>query len=536
MRAADVLARRLAEAGCRYAFGMPGGEVLTLLDAFERAGIRFILCKHENYAGFMAEGVYHMTGAPGILLATIGPGIANGFNVVANAEQDRVPLIAVTGCLDAHEEQNYTHQIFNHRAAFEAVTKANFRFDAKAAEIIADKAVSIAMSKRRGPVLLDVPISVAAMDIGAPKPVRRAPEPPMQPAPSAALDEAKSLISKAKKPIMVAGLDVLDDPGAVDALSAFCHQHQMPLVTTYKAKGIMPESDPLVLGGAGLSPIADQIIMPVIEQADLIMLAGYDPIEMRAGWCDPWDPALVPVIEIAAETNRHYVHQASMSFIGDIGATLKALTPHAAHATNWTNGAIADAKHALSTAFKQGEVWGPTAIVETTRQVLPDDAVVTIDSGAHRILASQVFEARAPRTILQSTGLCTMGCALPLAMGAKLASPDRAVACFTGDGGLFMVMGELSTAAEHGLALPVIVFVDSQLALIEKKQRGMQLKSAGIDFKPLDIAKIGTAMGGYGVTVRDRDALAGAIRGALAADSFTLIACEIPPSSYDDRI
>lgn len=114
LRAADLVARRLYEAGCRYAFGMPGGEVLTIVDALEKAGIQFILCKHENSAGFMAEGAHHMTGAPGILVATVGPGAVNGVNVVANAQQDRVPLIILTGCVDATEALTYTHQVLDH--------------------------------------------------------------------------------------------------------------------------------------------------------------------------------------------------------------------------------------------------------------------------------------------------------------------------------------------------------------------------------------------------------------------------------------
>jgi acetolactate synthase I/II/III large subunit len=160
-RATDLLARRLYEAGCRTAFGMPGGEVLTLVDSLVAAGIRFVLCKHENAAGFMAEGTYHRTGAPGILVATVGPGAANGVNVVANAEQDRVPLIVLTGCVDPDEALTYTHQVFDHRALFDPITKETFTLTADGADVIADKAVAIAMGDRPGPVHIDIPISVA---------------------------------------------------------------------------------------------------------------------------------------------------------------------------------------------------------------------------------------------------------------------------------------------------------------------------------------------------------------------------------------
>ena len=131
LRAADLLARRLHEAGCRHAFGMPGGEVLTLVDALERAGIRFVLCHHETAAGFMAEGVWHRTGAPGILVATLGPGALNGVNVVGNAAQDRVPLLLLTGCVDADEALTYTHQVLDHQAVFRPLVKAGFRLTGK---------------------------------------------------------------------------------------------------------------------------------------------------------------------------------------------------------------------------------------------------------------------------------------------------------------------------------------------------------------------------------------------------------------------
>src|SRR6056297_2857588 len=131
-RAADILARRLHDAGCRHAFGMPGGEVLTLVDALDRAGIAFHLAKHENAAGFMAEAVHHRDGAPAILVATLGPGAMNAVNVVANAWQDRVPMIVLTGCVDADEALTYTHQVLDHRAVFGPITKATFTLTAGA--------------------------------------------------------------------------------------------------------------------------------------------------------------------------------------------------------------------------------------------------------------------------------------------------------------------------------------------------------------------------------------------------------------------
>ena len=228
IRAADIRARRLYEAGCRHAFGMPGGEVLTLVDALEKAGIRFVLAKHENAAGFMAEGVYHRDGAPGILVATLGPGAMNGVNVVANAHQDRVPLIVLTGCVDEAEAQQYTHQVLDHGAVFAPITKASFRLSAEAAGIAADRAVCVATDPRPGPVHVDVPIGVADQMVPDVAQPWRAPASPVAPV-GADLAQAREWLTEAERPVAVVGLDMLDQ-GA--ALGALLEGYGIPFVTS----------------------------------------------------------------------------------------------------------------------------------------------------------------------------------------------------------------------------------------------------------------------------------------------------------------
>ncbi len=532
-RAADRIAQRLYEAGCRHAFGMPGGEVLTLIDALARAGIAFHLVKHENSGGFMAEGVHHMDGAPAILVATVGPGLMNAVNVVANAMQDRVPLIVLSGCLDPDDALTYTHQVLDHRAVLAPVTKATFTLTAEGADTIADKALGIATEGRAGPVLIDVPIAVA--DAAAPAlRRRRADAAPVAPA-GTALEEIRGWVAEAERPVFVVGLDVLKD-GTGAALAEAAERLGIPVITTYKAKGVLPEDNPLALGGAGLSPRADALLLPFLQAVDLILCLGYDPIEMRPGWREIWDPATQRVIDIHAEPNHHYMHQATRSFVAHTGAALAALTEGIPPRETWPGGEPKALKAALSRAFPPDDAWGPGAIVDEVRTILPPDGVATVDSGAHRILLSQMWLCPAPHTLLQSSGLCTMGCAIPLAIGAKLAAPDRPVVAFTGDGGFLMVAGELATAAEMGLAPVVIVFVDSSLALIELKQRQRQLQNVGVDFAHHDFAGLGRALGGAGETVRNRAELRAALERALAADRFTVIAAEIEGQAYDGRI
>ncbi|TNJ43936.1 thiamine pyrophosphate-binding protein [Phaeobacter sp. B1627] len=539
LRAADVLARRLYDAGCRHAFGMPGGEVLTLIDALRKAGIAFHLAKHENCAGFIGEGVHHADGAPVLLVATLGPGALNGVNVVANAFQDRVPMLVLTGCVDADEAQTYTHQVLDQQAVFAPITKASFRLDAAAAGVIADKAVTLATAPRQGPVHIDVPITVATSPARE-RDLRQAPAGDTVPA-DAALAQAHHWLTDADRPVAIVGLDALC-PGGPDATRAFLETHQIPFITTYKAKGILAEDHPLCLGGAGLSPRADGHLRPLIDAADLILCIGYDPIEMRTGWRDLWDCRATRVIDISPEPNTHYMHQASLTLLSSLPATLTALTALTARSAPgasrplWTGGEVTTARAALDAAFPLTDDWGPAGVIAECMESLPPDALLTADSGAHRILLSQMWSCSEPRQLVQSSGLCTMGCALPLAIGRKLAEPDRTVVSFSGDAGFLMVAGELATAAELGIAPVFVVFVDASLALIDLKQRQRQLPGTGVDFGHHDYAAMGRAFGGHGHSVRTRSQLRAALTEAMAADRFTVIAAEINREGYDGRI
>lgn len=538
MNAADVIARRLHAAGCRTAFGIPGGEVLTLIDALERAGIRFVLAKHENAAGFMAEGTWHATGAPGILVATVGPGIANAFNVVANAAQDRVPLIVISGMIDPAEAMRYTHQVFDQSAVMRQVCKAAFVAPDGAVGAMIDKAVSIAIADgaggRPGPVHIDLPISVAAAEQPEQPIVLRGPSLPSAPAAGAVLDRARAMFGACERPVIMAGLDAVNEPGAAMAVRTFAERHSVPVITTYKAKGLLPEDHPLALGGHGLSPKSERIVLPLFEAADLVIAAGYDPIEMRIGWQDPWDPART--IEFAHAPNEHDMHYAGLSWVCSIAGGLAALEAGGAPKGSWTNGTPARIRADLAQAFAPRGNWGPDYAILEILGATPPDVTITVDTGAHRILMSQMWRSAHPRGVLQSTGLCTMGCALPLATGFKYAQPDSPVIAFTGDAGLEMVLGELSTLRDLGLPLVIVVFVDESLALIELKQRTMGMQNAGVDFRRTDFSALAEVYGGHGVTVTGSGEVGPAIVEALARDCFTIVAVEIPRRAYDGLI
>ncbi len=534
MRGAELIAKKLADRGCRWAFGIPGGEVLAVMDALSAAGLTFVLAKHENPAGFMAEGSWHASGAPGVLLATIGPGAANAVNVVANALQDRVPLIFLTGRVNLGEGERYTHQVFDQQALLRPIVKESFCVTPENVGAVMDKAIALASAGQPGPVHIDVPISVAEAEVTEDALGYRQPKRAGVTAAAAdpVLASARSLLAGAERPLAIAGVDAVNDE-AGRAITAFCRRFGVPLVTSYKAKGLLDEADALALGGAGLSPKADKILMPLLDDADLLLLLGYDPIEMRVGWRDPW-PADKPVVEIAPVERSHGMHAVSHLLLGRVPETLGVLTSGVTPRETWRNGRIAEARAALQAAFApQGEAFGPAAVFRTLRDCMPANTLATADSGAHRILLSQQWRCGSPRGLLQSSALCTMGCALPLAMGHKLVQPKRPALVFVGDAGLEMVLGELATLRDLKLPVIVCVLVDESLALIELKQRGSQRRNLGVDFGGSDFPAVAAALGGEGRWIDDCETLAAEAKAALSRDRFTLLACRIGRRAYD---
>ncbi len=524
--AAQIIAAKLHEAGCRHAFGMPGGEVLLVMQALDEVGIEFTLCKHENNAGYLAEGSYHATGAPGILLTTIGPGLANGLNSVANAYQEQVPLIVLSGCIGRGEAESFTHQVIDQSALMAPITKAQFQVAKGSAQQVIEKALMIARADPPGPVHIDVPHDIAGTEVEVIERALLAPEPAAWPE-GTALETARALLAKAKKPVILAGLGAVHH-GAGAAILALAEAGEIPVLTTYKAKGIINETHPLCLGGHGLSPKSDTIVLPLLQESDCIILAGYDPIEMRGGWIEPWDAG--NAIEILHADIQHSMHGAAVRFVGDVALGVQALLP----AISGKSGGAPEARAALATMFAPRDHWGPHQVFDTVLGALPKGGLATADSGAHRILLSQMWRCAAPQTLLQSTCFCTMGIALPLAMGyAKAAGPDGPrVVAFVGDAGFEMVIGELATARDMGINLTVVVLVDEALSLIDLKQSRSNLPRLGVTFGASNIVNIVKAYGGTSAWITDKKQLIGAANRAFSNEGFTVLACQIEKSEY----
>lgn len=531
MRVADTVAQRLHAHGIRHAFGMPGGEVVTLVDALQAAGISFHLARHETAAAIMAAGTSVVGGAPGLVVTTVGPGLANAVNGIADAAQEHVPLLVVSGIVDRPTRARYTHQVIDHAALLRPITKGSFEIEPESAGETVARALRLAMSEPRGPVHLDLSPAVAAMADPAPRPVRASPVlRPLARAEDTAIRAVADRLARAERPVILSGFDAArvgaDLAGLAEALGA-------PVVTTYKGKGALPESHPLALGAAGLSPKADRILLSLLKASDLVLAIGYDPIEMRLGWLDPLaDPEAF--IDLVSAPVDHAMHDAGLTVVTDLASAVAALAATVRRAPRWPGGEPGRAKDALLAAFRDPGGFGPHAIVTALQAEAAPDDIVTVDSGAHRILLSQMWRAERPLTLLQSAGFCTMAAALPLAIGARVAAPDRRVFAVMGDGGLEMGLGELATLRDLGLPLTIVLFQDLSLALIAQKQAQAGLAPAGVALGATDFAAVAEAFGGVGRTVDDRESLAVELSAARGRDRFTLIACRFDADAYQN--
>jgi acetolactate synthase-1/2/3 large subunit len=533
---ADAVAETLAAYGVQYAFGIPGNDVLELIRACEERDIRFVLAKSEPSAAFMADAVYHLTRRPAALIAALGPGLANAISGIAGAEQERSPLIVLTGEAATPLAGIYTHQVFDQVALARPVTKYAAPLNPHRPAQHVAKALDLALAYPPGPVMLNIPAdqSRAAAPNEAPaKPVKRAP---------AALDagEAARLrdtIAGAKRPLALVGLGALhgDAPAAVAAFLRACG---IPCLTSYKAKGILDEQDLLCLGAVGLSPTVDDENLRLVAESDCLVLIGFDPIELRDAWLNAWDPAK-PCLAIDWGPLGHRMFPAAQEAFGSVPAILASLTQHAAPAAGWPESTLEEHRRAVAHIVRPRDPEGaisPAALFATVDAGIREDWTLTVDVGAHRILANHVLRCRTPGQLLQSNGLGHMGYALPAAIGAQLVRPDHTVVALVGDGCALMSLGDLALAAELDLPLVILVLNDDALSLIKLKQRKMQLEPRAVDFRSPRFDALAAGFGAVGRRVGTLKDLEAALDEAVAARRLTIIDALVDPAEYLEQM
>ncbi len=535
-RLADVIAQEFAGTGLRWAFGHPGGEVTVLIDALNRAGIRFVLTHHENTAAFIAGAYGEMTRRPGLCLATLGPGATNMVTGVANAFLDRAPLIAVTATLATNSMRGTTHQHLDLQSLYTPITKASIQVTAENAGSAVRRAIAASTSTRMGPVHLSIPADVAASIVTAQglnpvtnetrrdsvladwaAPWRRVP-------PSAEIDAARALIEGAQRPTVIAGLGAVR-AGVHEPLRRLVDSLGAVLAVTPKAKGIVDEGHPFFAGV--LEVAGDDIVVALLKNSDLAILVGVDVVELDRGWRIPG-----PAIHIDAMPHSEGYYEPEIELVGDIGTVIEGLigaTPRA----SWPTPLVSEGRRTLIRHMcPNSERLQPWQVVLATRERFSEDVIATCDTGAHKFLVSQLWEVSAPGSYFVSNGLSSMGYGIPAAVAARIVWPERPTVAFIGDGGLAMYLGELGTIQRLGLDLTVVVFVDGSLELIRRSQVRQRVAIEGTLFSNPNLPAIASAFGANGYSVHDVSELDGALKSATNSGGLHLIAAHVDGSDY----
>jgi acetolactate synthase-1/2/3 large subunit len=524
---ADLIVDGLVRAEVSRLFGVPGGgSNLEVLEAARVRGLPFVLCHQEWAACIMAAVTGELTGRPGAVLSTLGPGVTASATGLAHARLDRSPLIYVSDRHPAGVLQFATHQYVDHGAHVGAIAKDSVSVGADSAAHWVAHAVRLALTEPRGPVHLDLPADVAGRSaVPAATSVTPAPLPPLD---GELVERAAAMIRAARRPLVIAGLGCR----AADAkwLRAFAEALPTPVLTTYKAKGAIPDPHPLALGiftGGALEE-------PLVRRADLIIAFGLDTVELIPR---PW-AYTAPVLSLtrcpAAEPRLQApgggaYFTPALEVVGEPGSILEDL------AGRLLGRARADWDVAeVDRIRRERHVPGLAAhrVVQMTRELTAGGSIATVDAGAHMFPATAYWHALEPGELLISNGLATMGFALPAAIAAQLVHPHRRVICFTGDGGLMMVAAELETVARLGLPIVIVVFNDEALSLIAIKQEQKGLEGVSMRYAGPDLRALARAFGLRAFTATDEATLHQALIGAQTAPGPALIDARIDASGY----
>jgi len=521
---ADILVDGLRRAGVQRIFGVPGGgSNLELLEAARSQELPFVLCHQESAACIMAAVTGELTGAPGAALSTLGPGVAASAIGLAHAFLDRSPMIYLS---DRHPDALLdfaSHQAFDHAALLAPVVKGSLAVTPESAGHWIAHAAQLAMKEPRGPVHLDLGADLAGR---AAVPIAAAETPGLPPQPAAGdLDRAAALIKQAKRPVVLAGLQCR---GAESKwLRAFAEALPAPVLTTYKAKGALPDPHPLAMGVFTGGVLEE----PVVGRADLIIAFGLDTVELIPR---RWSYG-APVLSLARShaADRDYFTPA-LEIVGGLGVMLEELAPrlHRHHA-DWDVVEVDRLRRERQRALEIGVPGlAPHRLVQIARELTPAGTIATVDAGAHMFQAAEYWQAVEPGEFLISNGLATMGFALPAGIAAQLVRPEQRAVCFTGDGGFMMVAAEMETAARLRLPITVIVFNDAALSLIEIKQEQKGYAGASMRYAGPDLAALARSFGVTSWSVTDEAGFTSAFMAALRAPGPTLIDARIDPSGY----
>ena len=531
---ADLIITLLERQGIETIAGIPGGANLPLYDALARNPcIRHVLARHEQGAGFMAQGMARVTGKPQVCFATSGPGATNVLTAIADAKLGSIPLICITGQVPTGLIGTDAFQEIDTYGLSIPITKHNYLVrDARELLDIIPAAFRIACSGRPGPVLIDVPKDVQTAEIEIESlPDPEGPDPALLPDPGR-LRAAADMIRASRRPVLYIGGGIIAG-GAADDLLRLAEKSSIPIAPTLLALDAVPAGHPLHLGMLGMH--GARFTNHALEACDLLIAVGARFDDRATGRAAAFCPN-AGIIHIDIDRSEiEKIKPASIGIASDAGEALRALLPliEPDSRREW----MAEVRR-LRAEFPMEldgveDVTSAYGIIRHTADCLPPDAIIATDVGQHQMRVAQAFPFRTPRTWLTSGGLGTMGFGLPAAIGAALAAPARTVVCFTGDGSFLMNIQELATLAEEELNVKIILFDNRSLGLVHQQQDlfyGSRFIAVNYP-KPVDFAGIAGCFGIPSTRLAGSDDPAEALAQALRTPGPHLI--HAPVDVYD---
>lgn len=525
-RGAEVLVANLEAQGVTRIFGIPGAKIDPVFDALADSSIETIVCRHEQNAAFIAQGLGRLTGKAGVCIVTSGPGATNLGTGVSTANAEGAPLVCFGGSVPLASRLKASHQNLDAVSFFEPITKYSAEVDSPNAigESVAN-AFRAAEGGRPGASFVSLPSDVMAGD--APDRVLTPVSAPALGAGSpVALDRAAELIEAAAAPVLLLGM-MASDPRATDAIARLMARTRLPCVSTYQATGVVArEHGDLFAGQVGL--FHNQPADRLLDHADVVITIGYDPIEYDE---QLWNADRTrPVIHIdVGPCDIDAAYRPAVEVVGDIGSALDALCARLGDRPDRERHPLLDeVRSDLDAARRTGAGHGgmplhPMRIIAEVQKFVRDDVTIAMDMGSFHIWHARYLETFRPRQMLISNGQQTLGVALPWAIAASIARPDDTVLSVSGDGGFLFSAVELETAVRLGCNFVHMIWRDGAYDMVAFQEQLKYGRVSGVDFGPVDVPQFAASFGAKGYVVNDPDDLAPILREAIVTEGPVLI-------------
>lgn len=535
MKASDLFVKCLENEGVEYIFGVPGEENADFMISLEDSKIKFILCRHEQGAAFMADVYGRLTGKCGVCLGTLGPGATNLVTGVADANMDRAPMVVLTGQADSKRLHKESHQNMDVCGMFKPLTKwTHTVLQPENIPEIVRKAFKLAETEKPGACHIELPEDIASMDVDAlPVPPKRQ----RRPVPDEKIiNEALECIRNSSRPIILAGNGAIRKR-ASKMLREFSKRNGISVINTFMGKGAVNYKDDTCLYTMGLQ--SKDYIACAMDAADTVITIGYDLVEYHPKlWNPKSNKKIIHIDFLPAEIDNNY--KVTTEVVGDIAHSIWMLNERTKDAPLEFDLKVNDEfKQQMNKDFEEykddntSELIKPQKVLWDVRQAMGPKDILLSDVGAHKMWIARYYQCEEPNTCLISNGFCTMGFALPGAIGAKMVYPDRNIVAICGDAGFLMNVQEMETAKRLGKNIVCIVWEDKAYGLIAWKQQNHFGKHTDLSFDNPDFVKLAESFGWDGVRVQNSKDLKGTIENAFKTNNPTLIVVNIDYGEND---